>query len=232
MRKITIITAALLFVFVSAYAQGDGEGTDFLTKGLRYAGGSFGITVDNEKHESGGTSSDGPKTTNFNILPVAGYAFSDKFVAGLGIGFASMSTKTIDTNPSSGDEIELKNKYNQFVIKPMIGYYKRITNRLYCMPYFYFGFGFGSSTNESYDYFEDKITETKASLNSFEVGLEGSLKYFIAKEWAFTLSYGKLFYNNTTQKPKDSSSDEKWTNSSYGLDLDLSSVNIGLVYTF
>jgi len=178
-----------------------------------------------------GNSIDGPKTTNIDIIPTAGYVFSDKFVAGLGIGYTHMSTKTIEVNSSTGDQVELKNKYGQFVIRPMLGYYKRITNRLYCMPYFYLGFGFGNSTFESFDYLEDKITESKSSLNSFEVGVQPTLKYFVADKWALSLSYGRLFYSNTTAKDKDNK-DEKWKNSNYGLDLDLSSVNLGLVYTF
>jgi len=155
MKKLMILTAAILFTISSVSAQGgvnpvnSSDDLDFLTKGLRYAGGMIGFTVNKEKHESGGNSSDGPKTTNIDIIPTAGYVFSDKFVAGLGIGYSSRITKTFESDPNSGEDIEIKDKYGQFVIRPMLGYYKRLTNRLYCMPFFYLGFGFGNSTNES-----------------------------------------------------------------------------------
>ena len=235
MKKSTIFTAAFLFITATTFSQAsvlhDSFGTEpAITKGLRYFGGTLSFTTTKEKHESGGNTTDGPKTTNFSLIPSAGYVFSDKFVAGLGIGYTSMVRKRTESNPS-GDRVELKDKYGQFVVRPMIGYYKGITNRLYFMPYFYLGFGFGNSSNEFFDYLDDGITKTESSLNSFEVGLQGSLKYFVAKEWALSLTYGSLFYNNTTQKDKENK-DEKWKNSGFGLDLDLTSVSLGLVHTF
>lgn len=239
MKKFTILLSIFLLAIGSSIAQDPtfgesiesnslGEGP--MTSGRWYLGGMLGFTVQTEKHEDTGTTTDGPKTTNFDFIPSFGYVLNDKWAVGLGIGYESQSVKTIETD-FDGNDVELKNSLGQFVIMPMVGYYTQLTNNLYCIPYFYFGFGFGTTKNEFLD-FDGQVATLEGKISSFEVGVAPSLKYFFSNYWAISLAYGSLFYQNTTITPDKENTDHKNKTASYGLDLNLSSINLGLYYFF
>lgn len=240
MKKITILLSMFLLAIGTSMAQGgdptfgESSGTNTfgegpMSPGRWYIGGSFGINLSTEKHEDGSTTTDGPKTTSFNIIPSVGYVLSDKWTLGLGIGYESYSVKTIETN-FDGDEVELTNKAGQFVVMPRVGYYTQLTNNLYCMPYFYIGFGFGSSKNEFLS--GNEVLSVDGKISSFEVGIAPSLKYFFSNYWAISLAYGSLYYQSLTSTPDNENSDHKNKTANYGLDLNLSSINLGLYYFF
>ena len=240
MKKFTILVAVFLLSIGTALAQGDptfGESTAVnsfgegpMAPGRWYLGGTLGFTVQTEKHEDAGTTTDGPKTTNFDFVPSFGWVLNDKLVLGLGIGYTSTSTKTFETD-FDGNEVELKDKAGQFVIIPRVGYYSQLTNNLYCIPYFYIGFGFGSTKNEFLD-FDGSVSSVDGKISSFEVGIAPSLKYFFSNYWAISLAYGRLYYESITITPDKDNSDHKNKAASYGLDLNLTSINLGLYYFF
>ena len=239
MRNFTILVSVFLLSIGTALAQGDptfGESTAInsfgegpMSAGRWYLGGMLAFTVQTEKHEDAGTTTDGPKTTNFDIIPSFGWVLNDKLVLGLGIGYASTSTKTFETD-FDGNEIELKDKVGQFVFVPRVGYYKQLTSNLYCIPYFYIGFGFGNTSNETILFGE--VVKTEGKISSFEVGIAPSLKYFFSNYWAISLAYGKLYYQNVTNTPDKDNTDHKNKTANYGLDLNLTSINLGLYYFF
>ena len=53
--------------------------------------------------------------------------------------------------------------------------------------------------------------------------------YYVATSLAITLSFGNLYYQTTTQKDNEDS-DLKWQDSSFGLDLTLTTLQIGIYY--
>lgn len=61
-------------------------------------GGTLSLVVENEKDKNNNITVDGPKTTNFKIIPTAEYFISDKFSIGLGIGYDNEKTKTVNGN--------------------------------------------------------------------------------------------------------------------------------------
>ena len=234
MKKITVLIATILFSIGSSLAQGDptfGESSGsssngFITKGTKYFGGMLGFNISTEKHEDASSSSDGPKTTDIDIIPGAGIAISDKFSVGLDIGYWSSSTKTIETD-FNGNDVDLTDKIGQFVVGPKFGYYKQVTDRLYCAPYAYLGFGFGNSSQEFLS--GDEVIKSEDKISSFEIGATFGLKYFVANKWALTFNWGNVYYNNTTQTDKEDSN-HKWKNSDFGIDVDLTSVGVGVYY--
>ena len=239
MRNFTILVSIFLLSIGTTLAQGDptfGESTVInsfgegpMAPGRWYLGGMLGFTVQTQKHIDGSNESKGPKTTNFDIIPSFGYVINDKWAVGLGIGYASTCTKTFESD-IDGNEVELKNRVGQFVFVPRVGYYKQLTNNLYCIPYFYIGFGFGNTSNESILFGE--VVKTEGKISSFEVGIAPSLKYFFSNYWAISLAYGKLYYQGITNTPDKENSDHTNKTASYGLDLNLTSINLGLYYFF
>ena len=240
MKNFTILVSVFMLSLGTTLAQGDptfGESTAInsygegpMAPGRWYLGGMLGFTAQTEKHIDGSNESKGPKTTNFNIIPSFGYVINDKWAVGLGIGYESQSVKTIGTD-LDGNDVDLKNKFGQFVIMPRVGYFRQLTNNLYCIPYFYIGFGFGSTKDESIG-FDGQVTTLEGKISSFEVGIAPSLKYFFSNYWAISLAYGKLYYQGITYTPNKENTDHKNKTASYGLDLNLTSINLGLYYFF
>ncbi len=242
MKKL-IFTLLILPLFLTTNAQGDpSRGEDspaindgFMRVGRMYAGGTIAFTGTSEKHEDSNGEENGPKQSNFTFLPEVGYVFSDKLAADLAIGYASSTSTRYQFNSSTGDDWELKNKSGLFIINPMLKAYKKLSNRLYCMPSLGLSVGFGSGADEfvgfNEDTFEEEVQSEDFSEFAFGASLSAGLKYFPSEKWAVSLSYGSLYYNTSTSTSKDDSN-LKWTNNSYGLDLDLSSVRVGAYYFF
>ena len=242
MKKL-IITLLILPLFLMTNAQPDptyGEDAPatndgFLRIGRMYAGGTIAFTGTSEKHEDSNGTENGPKQSNIAILPEVGWVFSDKLAADLAMGYASSTSTHYEFNSSTGDEFELKNKTGLFLISPMLKSYKKISNRLYCMPSLNLTVGFGSGSDEyvgfNEDTFEPEVQSEDFSEFAFGASLTAGLKYFPSDNWAVSLSYGSLYYNTSTSTSKEDSN-VKWKNNSYGLDLDLSSVRVGAYYFF
>jgi len=229
MKKLLLIAFALFSVSV-ANAQGESSSANsnsFVNQGGLLFGGTFGFTGSSSKFTSSSSTFDGPKTTNLNITPIAGYVLNRMLILGLSLGYISTVTKTIDQD-LNGDDIELKDKTGQFVIRPGIAFYNQLIRNLYFVSTFYFGMGFGSATNEFYDS-SNGISSSKDNLSSFQIGVTASLVYFIAASWAMTMSYGNLYYNTTTQTDSEDSNN-KSTNNSYGLDLSLATIQLGIIF--
>ena len=60
--------------------------------------------------------------------------------------------------------------------------------------------------------------------------LSGGLNYFLNRHFAFTLYYGSLYYTSTTVEEKDADDEGKSTNDTFGVNLGLSSLSVGLQY--
>jgi len=229
MKKLLLIAFALFSVSV-ADAQGESSSANSnanINSGGLLFGGTFGFNGNSSKFTSSSSTFDGPKTTNLNITPLAGYVLNRMLILGLSLGYVSTATKTMDED-IDGNEIELKDKTGQFVVRPGIAFYNQLVRNLYFVTTFYIGMGFGSATNEFYDS-SNGISSYKDNLSSFQLALTASLVYFVAASWALTLSYGSLYYNSSTQTDSEDSNN-KLSTTSYGLDLSLATIQIGLIF--
>ena len=229
MRKLFIIAFALFSVNIAS-AQGESTNANnnsFVNPGGLLFGGTIGFNGNSSKSTNSSGTSDGPKTTNLNITPLAGYVLNRMLILGLSLGYISTVSKTIESD-FNGNDIELKDKSGQFVIRPGLAFYNQLVRNLYFVSTLYFGMGFGSITNEFYDS-SNGVSSNKDNLTSFQIGLTASLVYFIAASWAMTISYGNLYYNSSTQKDSEDNNN-KFTNNSYGLDLSLATIQLGIIF--
>lgn len=237
MKKL-ILTGISSFFCLLLLAQGEVSSTtnDFLRAGSIYAGGTISFLGSSSKIKYSDGEDKGPGSFNMSILPEIGYVLNDRFAVALAIGYASSSSISYQEKiDGSGDDWKLNDKDGLFVINPMFKTYKKLSNRLYCMPSLGLSLGFGSGKNEYVDYDFLTGTEELASIENknfeFGVDLRAALKFFPSPKWALSFSYGSVYYNTMTRTSKEDEND-KITVNSYGLDLSLSSVRVGAYYFF
>ncbi len=200
--KKVLLTAVALFAFGFANAQDASTGEGF-SKGNVFVSGGVGISS-----EKTGDA----KTNGFNFSPKAGYFVTENIAVGLALGFASTKDQddTKDTNFSAG-----------------------AFGRYYFTPSSKFSVFGQLGVNVSNTKHEEVVTilgteatiESKA--NGFDVKLAPGVSYFLSNNFAIEASFGALGYETT--KPDADGADSTDT---FGLNLDLSSINFGLVYKF
>jgi hypothetical protein len=237
MKKVSLFLFAFLGT-IGLSAQGTeaslGDG-NYLAPGTIYIGGSAGFTGTGEKMKTSSTTTDGPSITQFNILPEVGYVLTDNIAVSLGIGYNNYTYKYNQTGFLSETEYELKDKSGMFMVNPMVKMIKQVNNRFYCVPTFGVSLGFGNSSDQSLDYnvndnMEEIVTDEYKDF-SWGLSFRPTIKYFLTEHFALSFAYGNLYYNSHSFKSKENEDNKDIVNS-YGIDLNLSSIQFGMLYTF
>ena len=84
-------------------------------KGDFWVGGSFGIYIDNTERSGDELHNLSRKDNNYSIEPELGYVFSDRWAAGIRLGFDRSKNKTVT-------DYDLKNQTNTFQVAPFVRY--------------------------------------------------------------------------------------------------------------
>jgi hypothetical protein len=93
MKKVLFPLIFICLVSTSIIAQNK--------QGSLAIGGTFNLDLGSEKDKNNNVTTDGPKTTGFTFIPSAEYFISDKFSAGIGIGYDSYRTKEVGVNTTT-----------------------------------------------------------------------------------------------------------------------------------
>lgn len=202
MKKV-LMTAVALFAFGFANAQeSTGEG---FSKGNVFVSGSVGF----------GTESTGDQKMNgFNFSPKGAYFVTDNIAVGAALGFSS--SKEEDASP-----IEEKN--TEFSAGVFGRYYFTPASKF--SVFGQLGVNMNSYKNEVENTASGVTVSTKG--NGFDVMLSPGVSYFLSNHFAIEASFGALGYETT--KPD---ADGAESTDTFGLNLNLSSINFGLVYKF
>ncbi|MEO8932853.1 MAG: outer membrane beta-barrel protein [Xanthomarina sp.] len=159
MKKIFLMAAVAVFGFTQVNAQ---EGGDFgFDEGDIFIEGSVGFSSTNNKNTD-------VKSNTVLVMPKAGYFITDKFAAGVGLGFGSYKQETGSTinDDESSFAAGLFARY----------YFLELGNRF--KTYSEFGVGYGSTN--------DKIADAK--LNTISAGLDLGVNYFVTEKIAVTFA--------------------------------------------
>ncbi len=205
MKKI-ILSAAALFIFGFASAQDAATSTG----GKGYANGDVFISgsVGINSNETGEVSN-----STFNIMPKVGFFVSENIAIGGQLGYSSATANIYDA-----DLLEFGEEKNSTFLVGAFG-------RYYATPSSDFSF-FGEL---GLNYKNSSITlpGDDYKVSGFQIALAPGVSYFLSDHFALEASIGSLSYE--TSKPDF---DNAENTNSYGINLDLSDVMIGLVYKF
>jgi opacity protein-like surface antigen len=160
--------------------------------------GTLNLDIENDKNENGNVTVDGPKTTYFRLVPSVEYFITDRFSAGLGIGYAVNRTKDI-----SGTTTTIKTS-GAPVIQPYVRMYFPMGEKV-------------SIFGEASIYLEPGKTTTKTTVgnqtnstsnNDFtiNIGLTPGLSLSLSDKIAIDATYGFIGYKHYKEETGTNSS--------------------------
>lgn len=202
MKKLLVAGAVALFATVSAQETS----TEGFAQGDTFITGAVGF---------GSQKTGDAKTNAFTISPSVGYFVTPNIALGARVGFAT----TKDTNEIAN--VTAEEKTDAFTAG--------VFGRYYWMPASKFsifaelGAGYGTSKTTT----KTSVAEFESKFNGFNIGFAPGINYFLNKNFALEASWGVLSYNSV--KPDV---DGATATNSFDFGVNLSNINLGLVYKF
>jgi len=206
MKKI-IFAAAALFAFGFANAQ---DAKEESAGGMGFANGDIFITG---SVGFGSQTTGDAKENTFDVSPSVGFFVSDNIAIGARLGY--MSTKTNSGLPGEDDATA-----NTFSIGAFGRYYATPASQF--SMFVELGANYHSTTTNS-----GAPGEEDAKNNGFGIALSPGVSYFMSENWALEASIAALSYN--TDKPDFDGAESTNT---FGLNVNLTNINLGLIYKF
>jgi len=219
MKKIVLITAIAVFTTVAAQAQ------LWISANL-----GFNTNSGSNKKVMGSTTTetDLPKTSSYHFMPTIGYNLSDNICIGLGIGYNG-STNTDEDIYVIGDKETIK--YGGFKVMPFARYIGKINDNFGWYAQGDLGYGSGKETTSYSGGGTTNTDDTKTSSLGFNI--RPGVYYQFSDHFSMNTHYGQLGYNSWNSKSGDTTTVENTDkNSSFGLNLNMSTLGFGLNYHF
>lgn len=202
-----------------------------IEKGQIYVWGNLNFSTNSSENEYkiGGTTTtiDGPKITNFGIMPAVGYFLSDNLAVGLFVGFDSYKNES--TDPATMLIPETKNvcKQSMFDVGPWARYY--------IMPWektgFYFegvfGFGTGKDKDESTPV-GSPTTSTETDISEMFVAFCPGVVCFVSKKVALEAEFGDLSYYTFKEKYESGGNSQTYKENGINFEINPSTFKFGV----
>lgn len=213
MKKVLLTALVAAFGLTgTAYAQ--------FTQGTISVGGGVSFSSVKSEIQSGNTTVEYPKESYFELSPSVGYFLADDLEAGLQIGLSS-----------AGEESNaLGNEYSRtsslFIVGPYVRKYFTLSETAAFFGEASIGFGGGKTRMES-----DNASVEYDNVSAFSLGITPGFMYRPTNRVGIQLSAGLLGYNSL--KIEDFDGDEEtYTESDFGLNLNLRDVSLGVKLFF
>jgi outer membrane protein len=194
MKKRFLLAALLFSVIITAQTE---KGT-FMISGET----SLGFNSTTVKYKNAGNTTDGPKTSSFNISPSFGYFIIDNLSLGLDFNYKTLTTKqkilTLNPDGINGMIVDEKITQNTLSIIPTATYF---FSKGKARPYINAGIGYGNTKQKNnYSDLSAEVSNYSTSNNGLVWGFGGGLAYFISKTVSFDLGLG---YSEFTYEEND-----------------------------
>jgi hypothetical protein len=196
------------------------------SQGSISVGGTFMLSSSKETNENNNTSTDGPKTINFKIVPSVEYFMSDKFSVGLGLGFSTQRVKRNNYPEGSIVYDEYVVSHPRFVLNPFARMYFPLGDRVNLFGEGFINFETGK---DKYEYTDNNRTDTyKFKASDFSIGITPGIQFMVSQKIALEATFGFVGYQSSYNEWGTNSSTK---NGGFGLNLDPSSfLNFGFRY--
>lgn len=212
MRKLQILIVALLSTTM-AFAQP--------SKGDIYLGGNLNLDFGSSKNTTGGTTTKGPKTFNFTLMPRAGYFVTNKILVGLDLGIGISGSKLENsgvTTKSSG-----------------INYGGGVFARYYVMPAERFAIFFEGGVNTMFGSSKVKVGSVSSDgpkTFALNAGFTPGIAVYVSKKIALEASYGFLGYSAYSEKQDIAGTKVKDSSGNFNLNVNPNTFKFGVSVLF
>jgi hypothetical protein len=210
MKKI-ILSVSMALMSTVAFSQ--------IETGTKFLGGSASFSSSTSERTIGGTTSDGPEMSSFQIAPSFGYMVTDNIGAGVRIGINNSTTTAAPSDSSeSTSSLTTVGLFGRYYA-PVAG------DKLFFHVDLGFDIGFGTDENE-----DSSVggTTTESDVSSFDLGLRPGFDYFIGEKWAIEMNWGSIGYGTRTSETGNFES----KSSGLGVDFDFTSIQLGARWYF
>ena len=209
MKKL-VLSLSALFAFGLASAQETSTSGEGFTKGDTFISGGIGF--------SSQKSGENDKSNQFNISPRAAYFITSNIALGVRLNY---SHRKIDSFFDTGAAIQKDNSLSAGVFGR---YYVTPANKFSFFAQLGADYISTKSTLRGYNYNMDYKTK------GVGITLSPAISYFISDHFALEALFGVLSYNS--YKPNNDAAIREPSTNSFNANLDLSNINLGLVYKF
>jgi outer membrane protein len=152
------------------------------------------------------------KTTTYGFAPELGYHVSDRVAVGAALGFSGRTVKDSD-----------EKKFN-FGVNPYVRYFLHQSENFGF--YLQGGVDFLQEKREERDYSISEPTIKKRTFTTWGVSVVPGVSYALSSHFSLLASFGVLGYTSSKEK------DAKDATNTFGLNLDASTLQFSLRYTF
>lgn len=198
MKKGFLLVALLFSIVLTAQTE---KGT-FAISGKT----GLGFSSTTLKYENSGNTTDGPKTSSYNISPSFGYFIIDNLSLGLDFNYKTVTTKqkilTLNPDGNSGMIVDEKITQNTLSIVPTATYF---FSKGKTRPYINAGIGYGNNKQKnSYSASSAEVSNYSISSDGLVWGAGTGLAYFISKTVSFDLGldYSEFSFKENNVKAK------------------------------
>lgn len=227
MRKILFLSTLLISGLT--VAQTDQTDRLIIEKGTWNVTGSVSLRSDAIDFE-GDSFSNSSDFNSFAFNPLGGYALSNNFIVGLGLGYVRGSNE--DDNTDSGGSItEFESETTTYSIFP---YARKFFSVSPNFAFFLQGEArYSDISNESDRTFDGTTTNSNSDGESWFFGIRPGITYFVSKRFALEANLGTLGYTTSNTEANNSSgATTESDRNQFAFELNASNLFFGLSYYF
>jgi hypothetical protein len=215
--KTILLSLLLAITSLSCLAQ--------INKGTVLLGGNLSFSRNVSKNTSPMNKYSGEVNT-FSLNPTLGFFVSDKWMAGLNIGYSNVNSS--NNNPLGSFPSESETNLNLLSVGPVVRYYQPVSDKISFFGQANMGFGFGKSTYESR--YNGNSDTQEYNVSSFVIGLNPGVVFFLTRRIGLEASIGSLSFNRSSSKSE--SDDAEQENNSVGISFNPTQLGLGINYYF
>lgn len=184
MKKVLFPLIFICLVSFNIFAQNK--------QGSLAIGGTLNLDLGSQKDKNANVTTDGPKTTGFTLIPSAEYFISDKFSAGIGIGYDSYRRKDVNGNNTTITSTGAP------VIKPFVRMYFPMGEKVSIFAQGSIYLEPGKTTTKT----TIANVTTSASNNDFtlRIGVTPGLSVSLSDKIALEATFGFIGYDHNSQE--------------------------------
>lgn len=202
MKKLLVVGAVALFATVNAQETS----TEGFAQGSTFITGAVGF---------GSDKTGDAKTNEFTISPSVGYFVTSNIAIGARVGFTSAKVSDEVAN------VNVEEKTDAFTAGVFGRYYWMPASKFSIFAELGADYGTSKSTTKT------PLGDFESKFNGFNIGFAPGINYFLNKNFALEAKWGVLGYSSV--KPDV---DGAISTNSFDFGVNLSDINLGLVYKF
>jgi hypothetical protein len=229
MKKIVLISMAILTI-MTCYSQTE--------KGKKFIGGQFNLSGNTNSYLDTLYKYDN-NSFGFQIDPGFGFLIINNFAIGCDIKFGiSDITQNIEYPSQIHSKSTIKSTSISYGVGGFARYYKKIVDRFFIfvngdVSYMYQEQKLKYSNNDpNYIYPASNPANQKVQVNNISVVISPGLVYFVTSKLGVQFVFGNIHYTNSTSKNKSLLYDNHNNANNYGININLSTLYLGLNYYF